>query len=228
MEDVGLPWGTRVWGKPLLRRRLRRGAETAPRAGEEVLRHPFRIVEAVAGADPSRNLFQLPVLLRYIAGHGETAETLCLPGVRLGVASLGGAVRRLRRMEHAGRGGRRRSSRRSRPSIICSRGGRAIELIGLDAEVALPERMATGIAELDRAMGGGFVEGSATLIGGDPGIGKSTLLLQAAARIALARAARSPMSRARKRPIRCGCARGGWGWAMRRCSSPRRPRCAIS
>lgn len=65
-------------------------------------------------------------------------------------------------------------------------GGRAITLSGLDADVALPERMATGIAELDRALGGGFVEGSATLIGGDPGIGKSTLLLQAAARMAMA------------------------------------------
>ncbi|GGO97784.1 DNA repair protein RadA [Stakelama pacifica] len=65
-------------------------------------------------------------------------------------------------------------------------GGRAIDLSGLDADVALPERMATGIAELDGALGGGFVEGSATLIGGDPGIGKSTLLLQAAAKLALA------------------------------------------
>ncbi|HEU4959694.1 MAG TPA: DNA repair protein RadA [Sphingomonas sp.] len=64
-------------------------------------------------------------------------------------------------------------------------GGRALALVGLDAEVALPARMATGIAELDRALGGGLVEGSATLIGGDPGIGKSTLLLQAAAKLAL-------------------------------------------
>ncbi|MHA6720751.1 DNA repair protein RadA [Sphingomonas sp. RS6] len=63
-------------------------------------------------------------------------------------------------------------------------GGRAIQLSGLNTDVALPERMASGIAELDRALGGGFVEGSATLIGGDPGIGKSTLLLQAAAKIA--------------------------------------------
>ncbi len=63
-------------------------------------------------------------------------------------------------------------------------GGRAIELVALDREVALPPRMQSGIAELDRAIGGGFVAGSATLIGGDPGIGKSTLLLQAAARIA--------------------------------------------
>ncbi|PZO91182.1 MAG: DNA repair protein RadA [Sphingomonas sanxanigenens] len=65
-------------------------------------------------------------------------------------------------------------------------GGRPFELVGLDSEIALPDRMATGIAELDRALGGGFVTGSATLIGGDPGIGKSTLLLQAAARLALA------------------------------------------
>jgi DNA repair protein RadA/Sms len=63
-------------------------------------------------------------------------------------------------------------------------GGRAIQLVGLDAEVTLPDRMATGIAEFDRALGGGFVEASATLIGGDPGIGKSTLLLQAAAKMA--------------------------------------------
>lgn len=65
-------------------------------------------------------------------------------------------------------------------------GGRAIQLSGLNTDIALPERMASGIAELDRALGGGFVEASATLIGGDPGIGKSTLLLQAAAKLALA------------------------------------------
>lgn len=63
-------------------------------------------------------------------------------------------------------------------------GGRRVELVGLNAEVALPARTSTGIAEFDRALGGGLVAGSATLIGGDPGIGKSTLLLQAAGRIA--------------------------------------------
>ena len=65
-------------------------------------------------------------------------------------------------------------------------GGRTIALSSLDTDIPLPPRMATGISELDRALGGGFVTGSATLIGGDPGIGKSTLLLQAAARLALA------------------------------------------
>ncbi len=65
-------------------------------------------------------------------------------------------------------------------------GGRAVMLVPLDSETQLPDRMPSGIAELDRALGGGFVAGSATLIGGDPGIGKSTLLLQAAAKLALA------------------------------------------
>ena len=65
-----------------------------------------------------------------------------------------------------------------------SSGGRAIELVGLEAVVALPDRMQTGIAEFDRAIGGGIVPGSAMLLGGDPGIGKSTLLLQVAAKLA--------------------------------------------
>src|SRR3990172_11292466 len=51
------------------------------------------------------------------------------------------------------------------------------------AEVeATPElRLPTGMPELDRVLGGGLVQGSVVLIGGDPGIGKSTLLLQALA-----------------------------------------------
>ncbi len=63
-------------------------------------------------------------------------------------------------------------------------GGRAVELSGLNTDISLPERASTGIAEFDRALGGGLVPGSATLLGGDPGIGKSTLLLQAAANLA--------------------------------------------
>lgn len=48
------------------------------------------------------------------------------------------------------------------------------------------ERMATGIAEVDRVLGGGIVAGSAVLIGGEPGIGKSTLMLQVMNNLALA------------------------------------------
>jgi DNA repair protein RadA/Sms len=65
-------------------------------------------------------------------------------------------------------------------------GGRALVLSGLDVEAPLPERLSTGITELDRTLGGGFVAGSAVLMAGDPGIGKSTLLLQAAACLAKA------------------------------------------
>jgi len=48
-------------------------------------------------------------------------------------------------------------------------------------------RMSTGVSELDRALGGGLVAGQVALIGGDPGIGKSTLLLQALAAMGAAR-----------------------------------------
>ncbi len=62
--------------------------------------------------------------------------------------------------------------------------GRRGELVGLKGGTPAPARLLTGIAELDRVAGGGFVAGSGALIGGDPGIGKSTLLLQALAALA--------------------------------------------
>ena len=45
-------------------------------------------------------------------------------------------------------------------------------------QVSESDRIKTGIAEFDRVLGGGLVDGSLILIGGDPGIGKSTLMLQ--------------------------------------------------
>lgn len=63
-------------------------------------------------------------------------------------------------------------------------GGRRLALGDLAEETPPVARLSSGIAELDRVLGGGLVPGSAVLIGGDPGIGKSTLLLQAAARVA--------------------------------------------
>ena len=65
-------------------------------------------------------------------------------------------------------------------------GGRTIQFESLDAPTRPLARRSTGIAEFDRALGGGLVPGSAILMGGEPGIGKSTLLLQAAASIAKA------------------------------------------
>jgi DNA repair protein RadA/Sms len=62
--------------------------------------------------------------------------------------------------------------------------GRAFPLEGLTGESRPEARIVTGIGELDRVTGGGFVAGSVALIGGEPGIGKSTLLIQACATLA--------------------------------------------
>ena len=58
------------------------------------------------------------------------------------------------------------------------------QFTALNGEQEPPKRIVMGVEELDRVFGGGIVPNSATLIGGDPGIGKSTLLLQVAARLA--------------------------------------------
>ena len=67
-----------------------------------------------------------------------------------------------------------------------ARRGNGINLTDLATQEPPPPRTISGMDELDRVLGGGLVPGSATLVGGDPGIGKSTLLLQAAARFAQA------------------------------------------
>ena len=64
------------------------------------------------------------------------------------------------------------------------RRGQPIALTDLATRADAPPRTPAGVEELDRVLGGGLVAGSAILLGGDPGIGKSTLLLQAAARFA--------------------------------------------
>ncbi|HHL20637.1 MAG TPA: DNA repair protein RadA, partial [Aliiroseovarius sp.] len=64
------------------------------------------------------------------------------------------------------------------------RRGAPIVLTDLAAKEPPPPRDASGMGELDRVLGGGLVPASAVLVGGDPGIGKSTLLLQAAAAFA--------------------------------------------
>lgn len=62
--------------------------------------------------------------------------------------------------------------------------GKTIALTDLETQEKEPPRTEAGVGELDRVLGGGLVKASALLVGGDPGIGKSTLLLQAAARFA--------------------------------------------
>jgi DNA repair protein RadA/Sms len=62
----------------------------------------------------------------------------------------------------------------------------SVDFSPLDTNEPPPARLSTGIPELDRVFGGGVAHSSAVLVGGDPGIGKSTLLLQAAASMAKA------------------------------------------
>ena len=71
------------------------------------------------------------------------------------------------------------------PKSIAATKGKGLQFTSLSSrDTPLPARNSTGIGELDRVLGGGLVAGSAILIGGDPGIGKSTLLLQAVGAIA--------------------------------------------
>src|SRR2546421_3600270 len=72
------------------------------------------------------------------------------------------------------------ASRSSRRAGVASARPRALKEISMEPD----DRVRTGIGELDRVLGGGVVPGSLVLIGGDPGIGKSTLLLQASRSLA--------------------------------------------
>ena len=110
--------------------------------------------------------------------------------MRRAVAEVAGALRRLRRLEHDCRGaraGRRRGRRHARQRYATRR--RPVGTAQLYADVDIEphvDRLSTGIGEFDRVLGGGIVPGSLVLLGGEPGIGKSTLLLQAAAHFARA------------------------------------------
>ncbi len=63
-------------------------------------------------------------------------------------------------------------------SVSAGRRVRAVPTILSEVSVRQEDKLSTNIGELDRVLGGGIVQGSLTLVGGDPGIGKSTLLLQ--------------------------------------------------
>ena len=110
---------------------------------------------------------------------------LRVPGVRLAERRSGrGAAPTAARGTRSSRSGRAGGGRRRRPRAIATR----CRDRGARARGATPTsrrrqaaRIPTGIGEFDRVLGGGIVPGSLVLLGGEPGIGKSTLLLQAAA-----------------------------------------------
>ena len=129
---------------------------------------------------------------------------------------VAGPVRRMRRLEHAVRirraageiRGRSQSARQLRRRAATRRRSRKLATVAAEAEA----RDATGIGELDRVLGGGLVAGSVVLIGGDPGIGKSTLLLQMLGALG---AARARALRHRRGKSRAGRRRAGSGSASR-------------
>ena len=69
----------------------------------------------------------------------------------------------------------------SAPKGLGKKKGRQVKFVALKGSEKQPPRRVSGNVEFDRATGGGLVPGSATLVGGDPGIGKSTLLMQVVA-----------------------------------------------
>ena len=82
------------------------------------------------------------------------------------------------------------------PQSTGGKGGRKIEFVDLDGVPETTFRLKSGISELDRVCGGGLVAGSVILIGGDPGIGKSTLLLQLTGAL-------SQVCNAKGAPVKC-------------------------
>ena len=99
---------------------------------------------------------------------------------------------------------------RGKPRYAAGRGLLPVEAVSTLAEIEATDvdRQPTGIDELDRVLGGGIVAGGVVLIGGDPGIGKSTLLLQALDALSRDGEGRST-SPARRAAPRSRCARAG-------------------
>ncbi len=104
--------------------------------------------------------------------------------MRCAGAEVDGALQRVRRLELARRGARRRARSRDRHSRYAQFATTSSAKLYAEVETAQGVRLSTGIEEFDRVLGGGVVPGSLVLLGGEPGIGKSTLLLQAAAHFA--------------------------------------------
>ena len=116
-------------------------------------------------------------------------------------------VEQVRSAGPKGGGGAGRSRARSRATPV-----KPVAL--RDVEAVEHERLSTGIGELDNVLGGGIVPGSLVLIGGAPGIGKSTLTTMALANLCGAGGGRCTC-RPRSRRRRSGCGRSGWA-AVRR------------
>ena len=111
-----------------------------------------------------------------------TAHRFCLHRMRCEIAQMDGQMPALRALEYHGGGGNPTGAE------VSANSARRTSLAGLSGEsratafrdLSLPSymRSGTGLGELDRVLGGGLVLGSVVLLAGEPGIGKSTLLMQ--------------------------------------------------
>ncbi len=147
--------------------------------------------------------------------HGqEGADRLFLPALRIPVAQVAGEMPRLRKLERIRRGGDPIGGPGRGLRAASPRAAPAISAIEADER----ERVSTGSEETDRVLGGGIVGGSAILVGGDPGIGKSTLLLSSS-RGWPPRGGRSCMSPGRSRPNRSSSGENGSAPIQRTSSS---------
>ena len=144
-----------------------------PVAWRSALRRPG----ATSRRDRRDHAGTLMTPLRYGARRGSSSHHPSLHGVRRRRAQVVRAVRVVQRVEHPGRGDRAASDRPAgtAPRLAPASAGRAASS---EVSTTTAQPRPTGIGELDRVLGGGLVPGSVTLLGGEPGIGKSTLLLQ--------------------------------------------------
>jgi len=106
------------------------------------------------------------------------------------------------------------------PAVSRGKGAAPLPVLRLvDVEVEEAERIPTGVPELDRVLGGGLVPASLVLVGGEPGVGKSTLLLMALA--AMSRDRRALLVTGEESTAQVKLRAAGWAAPRRSRSSPR-------
>ena len=183
---------------------LATGSGTWPQVPEPVdgsSRNRRALVTAAVGSRPYSGRMAKAAAVQYACAECGTTSR-----------AMARAVPRLRRVRHARRGAR--DARGGRPAAARPQ---LLRLVDVGSEEA--ERIPTGVDELDRVLGGGLVPASLVLVGGEPGVGKSTLLLSALG--AMSQTGARCSSRARSRSRRSSCARTGSAAASGSRSSPR-------
>jgi hypothetical protein len=123
---------------------------------------------------------RVPVVETLLDGQSRRLST-CAPNAGARVRSGKGSVRiAMRGIRWPRRASRRQATEHRYASLVPTAQVQSLS----DVQAREMPRIGSGIDEFDRVLGGGLVEGGVVLIGGDPGIGKSTLLLQSLATLA--------------------------------------------